>query len=232
MTIGRMKYFLQNKTGDEVDRIVSRLNKLMDGDVSGQMRQKGVDYKKNYGASILWLKQLAKEYVGDNALAERLWLREIRETMVLATIIANPDESFEPVVKGWMKSIVSDELAEQVGVNLLWRMNDVSDFCYSMLASEDERTNSASWIGLAVFLQRGGVLTSSEVSGYLDNIKNDGFSSKAAQRAKGRFLRMLCRSHKELIPEVEIVLGFFAGNKELAWLVEDVKTEITYLKNY
>ncbi len=226
-----MKYFLQNKTGDEVDRIVSRLNKFMDGDVSTQMRQKGVDYKKNYGASILWLKNLAKEYIGDNVLAERLWLREIRETMVLATIIANPDESFYSVVKEWMSNIVSDELAEQIGVNLLWRMDDVSEFCGSILTDEDERTNAAAWVGLAVFLQRGGVLNPSDVRNFLVKIRSDLFSSKASQRAKGRFLRMLCRSDKEFIPEVENLLTVFAENNELAWLVEDVKTEITYLNS-
>ncbi len=226
-----MKYFLQNTTGDEVDRIVSRLNKLMDGDVSGQMLQKGVDYKKNYGASIVWLKDLAKDYVGDNELAERLWLREIRETMVLATIVANPSKSFIPVVKDWIRNIVSDELAEQIGVNLLWRMNNIVEFCTNVITGEDERANAAAWIGMAVFLQRGGEISIEDVSPFLDKIKIDPFSSKGSMRAKGRFLRMLCRSNLELIPEVEDIMDFFAGKNEFAWLVEDVKTEITYLRS-
>ncbi len=211
-----MEYFLQNETGDEVDRIVARLNKLMDGDVSGQMKDKGVDYKLNYGASVLWLKNLAREYEGDNRLAERLWLREIRETMIIAT---------------WMNGIVSDELAEQIGMNLLWRIENVKDFSFRVLKNEKERQRAAVWIGLTVFMQRGEFLSKEDVAGFLLILKNDIFDSRLSQRAKGRFLRQLCRKDKRWISEVEDLLRDLSVNGNMSWLLEDVYTEITYLKS-
>ncbi len=226
-----MKYFLQNKTGDEVDRIVARLNKLMDGDISGQMRNKGVDYKLNYGASVLWLKNLANEYQGDNDLAERLWLREIRETMIIATLVARPDKDFIKKIDFWMKGLVSDELAEQIGVNLLWRMGNIIDYSFSILKEENERQHAAIWISLAVFMQRGGVLKKEEVLDFIRILKQDLYDSRLAQRAKGRFLRQLCRRDKYRIPEIEKLLVELSAYEKLSWLIQDVSTEIIYLKN-
>ncbi len=225
-----MEYFLQSKTGDEVDRIVARLNKLMDGDVSSQMKCKGVDYKMNYGASVLWLKNLAVEYAGDNVLAERLWLREIRETMIIATLVANPDDAFMSVLDFWMTGIVSDELAEQLGSNIIWRLPDINNFSLHVLKNQNDRQRAAVWIGLSVFMQRGSSLMSEDVLQYLRIIREDTYDSILSQRAKGRFLRQLCRRDNSRIPEVEELLCKLSVHSNLSWLIQDVKTELSFLK--
>ena len=110
-----MKVFLQDDISDRVDVIIKRLNKLMDGDVSSQMKQHGLQYQLNYGASILWLRQLSKEYAYSSQLANRLWFREIRETMILATLIAEEGEGIGEMIREWSVVLKQNEIAEQLG---------------------------------------------------------------------------------------------------------------------
>ena len=87
-----MKFFTYNETIDEqLKMILRRVRKLMNGEVAAQLQSAGLKYKKLFGVSLVHLRQLSQEYQPDNELAERLWHREIRETMILATMIADRD---------------------------------------------------------------------------------------------------------------------------------------------
>lgn len=227
-----MKFFLQNDTSVKVDQILGQLKKLMDGDVSCQMKQKGLEYKKNYGASIHWLRKMAEHYHGDNELADRLWYHEARETMILATVIAVPDDLFLSKIEEWSQIQTCNETAEQLGVNLLYRIPNLTQLAADWLYSASEWKRAAIWVGLATYIQKGGVLEERDVVFYIQLIKNnDGSSSKFMFRVQGRFLRQLCRMSDEYLYIIEGLMSLFRISKKNAWLVEDVQTEIDFLKD-
>lgn len=227
-----MKFFLQNDTSIKIDQILGQLKKLMDGDVSYQMKQKGLEYKKNYGASIFWLRRMAEHYSGDNELADRLWYREIRETMILATMIAVPDDLLLSKIEGWSQIQNCNETAEQLGANLLYRIPNLTQWATVWLSSTSEWKRAAIWVGLATYLQKGGVIDENKATYYILLIKgNNDSPGTFMQRAQGRFLRQLCRKSSKYLHDIEDLVVFFRVNERNAWLVEDVQTEIDFLKD-
>ncbi|TLX77719.1 DNA alkylation repair protein [Labilibacter sediminis] len=226
-----MKFFLQDDTSEKVEHILGELKKLMDGDVSFQMKQKGVAYQKNYGASILWLRKVAAKYKYDNKLADRLWHRQIRETMILATMIAEPAGEIKHKIEDWSKMDEVNEVAEHLGVNLLSRFSDLHGWAKDWLISDSEWKQAAIWAALAAFLQKGGDADKEQVEFYLKLLAESGqLEGMFMMRVRGRFLRQLCRKSNEKLKLVEELLTQYRQKAVCAWLVEDVQTEIDYLK--
>ena len=89
-----MKFFAFDAALDEQLKLVQRrIRKLMNGEIAAQLRAAGMDYAKLYGVSLVHLRQFSQELKPGKDLADRLWHRNIRETMILATMVA-PKEDF------------------------------------------------------------------------------------------------------------------------------------------
>ena len=78
---------------DIIKDIRKRCRMAMNGIVSTNMRQRGLDYKLNFGLSVQQIKDLAKRYQPDSELAETLWADNTRELKILATLLY-PTDSF------------------------------------------------------------------------------------------------------------------------------------------
>ncbi|SMO83677.1 DNA alkylation repair enzyme [Saccharicrinis carchari] len=226
-----MKFFLQDDISDKVDQIIKHLNKLMDGNVSAQMKDFGLEYKLNYGASLMWLRELSEKYGHNNQLANRLWHRQIRETMLMATFIADAPGISEERVEEWGESLQHNEIAEQMGVNLLWQLSFLEALALNWLSSDSKYKQSAIWAALAVFVQQGGIIEDAVLNKYLQAME-DSFQSTGAfaLRVQGRFLRSLCRKSSNYVSKIEQFIDKISERPNAAWLVEDVKTEIEFLK--
>lgn len=117
-----MKIFaFQENLDNQQKKILARIRQLMNGEVSEQLQAAGMNYKKAFGVSLVHLRQLAKDYQPDNQLAERLWFRDIRETMILATMVANAEDLTDEQLMEWAGQIINIEIAEQMAFNLLGR---------------------------------------------------------------------------------------------------------------
>jgi 3-methyladenine DNA glycosylase AlkD len=227
-----MRFFLQDNTSLQIDEILKSLNSYMDGDISHQMQQKGLTYKKNFGVSILWLRKLAKKYKGDNALAERLWHREIRETMIIATLIANPDKRLLSKINEWIPLITSSEIAEQLGSNLLWKIPDIYSRSIQWLKDPSSiKHQGATWVSLATYLQRNNKFTSEQITMLLSILKNS-FQTQSMflLRVQGRFLRQACRTSAQYLSLVEQLITELKQSFPSNILIEDVESEIIFLK--
>lgn len=104
---------------DIIKDIRKRCRMAMNGIVSTNMRQRGLDYKLNFGLSVQQIKDLAKRYQPDSKLAETLWADNTRELKILATLLY-PTDSFTKEKAGeWGVSIPNQEIREQICANLL-----------------------------------------------------------------------------------------------------------------
>jgi 3-methyladenine DNA glycosylase AlkD len=121
-----MKFFAYQEDLDrQQKKILSRIRQLMNGDTSHQLQISGMNYEKAFGVSLVHLRQLAKDFEPNNDLAERLWFRNIRETMILATMLAQPDALTDAQILEWAGQINNIELAEQVAFNLVGRRKNI-----------------------------------------------------------------------------------------------------------
>ena len=88
-----MKFLLTNpKIDQQIAEIKRKIRLSMNGITSESMESGGIVYKKNFGVAIPRLREIAREYNPDHDLAQRLWMLKIRETMILATLLEEPEK--------------------------------------------------------------------------------------------------------------------------------------------
>ena len=111
---------------------------MMDGAVAQSMRDKGVNYHLNWGATLPRLQQKAAELGKDYHLAIALWKENVRECKILATMVMPADEILPEVVDIWMEQTETVEIAEQAAMNLYQYLPYAPMKAYQWIASDKE----------------------------------------------------------------------------------------------
>jgi hypothetical protein len=114
-----MDFILDNpETGKDFQHLLHQIKLRKNGDVSNSMKRQGIEYKLNWGVSVVELRELARAYKPDHLLALKLWNKQWRETMILATLLDEPEKVTEEQMDFWTKSFENREIAEQASANL------------------------------------------------------------------------------------------------------------------
>jgi len=114
-----MEYLLDNPEAEQIfQEILARIKRLQNREVVNSMKKRGIEYNVNYGVSIPMLQLLASEYSRNHLLALKLWNKQWRETMIIATILEEPLEVTENQIDFWVRNFASIEIAEQAAMNL------------------------------------------------------------------------------------------------------------------
>ena len=121
-----------------VREIKQSFRQLMDGKTAQSMRDKGVEYKLNWGASIPMLRDMAAEIGKDYELAIELWKADVRECKILATMVMPADRMLPEVVDIWMEQTTSQEIAEQAAFNLYQYLPYAPAKAYQWIAFDKE----------------------------------------------------------------------------------------------
>lgn len=106
------------KVESQFRMILKQLNQAKNGVVADSLTARGLKYKMNLGANIVTLRKLAEKYERNHLLALKLWNKGWRETMILATLLEEPNHMNEEQMDYWVKSFETTELAEQAVMNL------------------------------------------------------------------------------------------------------------------
>ena len=122
----------------QVKEIKQSFRQMMDGSVAKSMRDKGVDYKLNWGATLPRLKAKAAELGKNYDLAIALWKENVRECKILATMMMPADQVLPEVIDIWMEQTDTQEIAEQAAYNLYQYLPYAPEKAYSWMASEKE----------------------------------------------------------------------------------------------
>ena len=136
---------------DVIKEIKQSFRQMMDGSVASvaqSMRDKGLNYHLNWGATLPRLKAKAEEIkamfnvsclmfnVYDLAIA--LWKENIRECKILATMLMPPERMLPEVCDIWMEQMPSQEIAEQAAFNLWQYLPYAPEKAYQWIASDQE----------------------------------------------------------------------------------------------
>ena len=130
----------------QIKEIKQSFRQMMDGMVAASMRQKGVQYKLNWGATLPRLKAMADEMINGQCsmvndrydLAIALWKENVRECKILATMLMPADKMLPEVVDIWMEQTDCQEIAEQATFNLYQYLPYAPEKAYTWMASEKE----------------------------------------------------------------------------------------------
>ncbi len=126
---------------DKVRQIKRSFRLFMNGDASRSMREKGLEYKLNWGISLVQLKQMSKEYGKDFELAKRLFDDNVRECKILATLVLPVELMDRTLADEWLGKINTGEMAEICVMNVFSKL----PFAVEM---------ACDWIGSAESLHR------------------------------------------------------------------------------
>ena len=122
--------------GQMVKEIKQSFRQMMDGAVAKSMRDKGVDYRLNWGATLPRLRAKADELGPNYDLAIALFKENVRECKILATMMMPPNEVLPEVIDIWMEQITTQEIAEQAAFNLFQYLPYAPEKAYTWMASE------------------------------------------------------------------------------------------------
>jgi len=135
---------------EDISLIIKELKQsfrqMMDGAVAQSMRDKGLNYHLNWGATLPRLKAKADELVNSQQLtansqydlAIALWKENIRECKILATMLMPPEKMLPEVCDIWMEQMPSQEIAEQAAFNLWQYLPYAPEKAYQWIACDQE----------------------------------------------------------------------------------------------
>lgn len=128
-------------TKEEIESKIKELKRgfrlVMNGPASQSMREKGLDYRLNWGVPFIQLKQMAADLPHDYDFAIALWKEDIRECKILATLLMPHDKMPEEVAEIWMEQTNSQEMAEMQAFNLYQYVSYEPKLAYRWMALDD-----------------------------------------------------------------------------------------------
>lgn len=162
----------------QVKDIKQSFRQMMDGAIAKSMRDKGADYKLNWGATIPRLRQMADEIRSASTLHETtlyslsiaLWKEDVRECKILATMLMPADEMLPEVVDIWMEQIPSQEVAEQVSFNVWQHLPYAPEKAYQWLASGREYDQLCGFLVLTRLFMNGQEPNERGINEYIDQM--------------------------------------------------------------
>ena len=198
---------------ERVQEIKRSFRQLMDGATSASMRNKGLDYKLNWGASLVMLRNEAKEIGQDYQLAIELWKEDIRECKILATLLMPPAEMLPEVAELWMEQTPNVEIAEQAAFNLYQHMASAPDLAYKWLASERELDQLCGYHILSRLFMQGQSPNERGINEFVDQaiaaISSENISLKKAAMQSLQHFAKLSLMHERIVKSATRNLDIF-----------------------
>jgi 3-methyladenine DNA glycosylase AlkD len=129
---------VKEDTNEKLKQIKQSFRLMMNGPTSQSMREKGLEYKINWGVPFIQLRQMASETQKDYDLAIALWKEDIRECKILATLLMPADAMPKEVAEIWMEQTHSQEMAEMQAFNLYQYVPFGPELAFRWMASDQD----------------------------------------------------------------------------------------------
>jgi len=225
-----MKYYIPNpKIVSQITEIRLKIRLSMNGIVSEQMSANGIIYKKNFGVSITRLKEIAKTYIPNHDLAQRLWELKIRETMILATLLEPTQEFSSENALNWISDFNNIEMVEQSCMNLFCKMQNANILCLKCVQSPDIWQKITGFV-LAARISK--ELTSSEIHSILEmSIQISETDNFHLYKAVALCLSRFCRKDKNTAMSILNEIKAFEQSSKIGqqFIMTEVNQEILFL---
>jgi len=228
-----MKVFIPNEELDlKIKKLIRSFRKQMDGEVSDQMKLRGIDYRLNFGINLVYLREKAKTLPQDIDFADRLWHRGIRETMILATLTAPRMEMPKEMAVEWASMVDNCELVEQTALNLFCKLPYAEELVLEWIKSD------APYMRALGYYTSGWMFRFNDVSSGLKQAALEAAGKETGEddvfclyRGMTHFMRQMLRVEPEDKKECEMLVGLYERkrNKNLSWVAAELKNELEFM---
>lgn len=221
------------ETQETIREIKKQFRLFMNGVVSQSMREKGLDYKLNFGIELPRLKEIAAKFEKNHDVAQALWKENIRECKILAGLL-QPVETFYPEIADiWVEDMHYPEIAELTCMNLFCHLPYASEKVFQWIADEGEYFQFCGYMLMARLLMVGNELNERAENEFLDQSLTDLHSkSGMVVRAVTTALRKYAYQCPEQAKKLEKIIRPLAGSDkmEIVALVEEMRIEVETLR--
>ena len=203
----------------------------MNGMVSQSMREKGMEYKLNFGIEYPRIKEIAAGYEPDHELAQALWKENIRECKILAGLLQPADTFYQEIADIWIEGMDYPELAEYTVMNLFQRLPYASEVVFRWMADEREMFQLCGFLLMARLLMKGEKLNERAEAEFLDQactaVEVD---CGPVQKAASVALRKYAHQSRDNKRTVSKQLGIWAKSEKPAVraLAEEIKADLEF----
>lgn len=203
----------------------------MNGMVSHSMREKGMEYKLNFGIEYPRIKEIAAGYEPDHELAQALWKENIRECKILAGLLQPADTFYQEIADIWIEGMDYPELAEYTVMNLFQRLPYASEVVFRWMADEREMFQLCGFLLMARLLMKGEKLNERAEAEFLDQactaVEGD---CGPVQKAASVALRKYAHQSRDNKRTVSKQLGIWAKSEKPAVraLAEEIKADLEF----
>ncbi len=159
---------MNETTKRQIQDIKQSFRIMMDGATAASMREKGLKYKLNWGATLPRLREKADEIGMDYELAIGLWKENVRECKILATMIMPPKRMLPEVADIWMEQTPTVEIAEQAAFNLYQHLDYAADKAFQWLASSDDLPQICGFHVLSRLFMKGNEPNERDINEFVD----------------------------------------------------------------
>lgn len=133
----------------EYEKVIKKLKSLSSPEAIIGMARYGITPENTYGASIPNLRKIAKEIGISHKLAQQLWITDIRETRILASMIDDLDMVTEAQMENWVNEFNYWEICDQCCMNLFEKTKFAYKKAVEWSAREKEFIKRAGFVLMA-----------------------------------------------------------------------------------
>lgn len=191
---------MEQQVKDKVKTIKQSFRLHMNGVVFHSMKNKGLDYKLNWGVGLPQLKEMAADYGKNHALASELWKENVRECKILATLIMPHEQMTEQEAMAWIDEMPTIEMAEIASMNLFQHLSCAKSVAWNCIEGEKETEQLIGYHILSAMFRRRVSMGNEDVDIYIKRaavaFRNGGY---ALRHAVMNSLVILC----DVMPERE-----------------------------
>ena len=226
-----MLFIMDNNIHETIKDIKSKFRLFMNGMVSQSMREKGMEYRQNFGIEYPRIKEIAAGYEPDHELAQALWKENIRECKILAGLLQPADTFYQEIADIWIEGMDYPELAEYTVMNLFQRLPYASEVVFRWMADEREMFQLCGFLLMARLLMKGEKLNERAEAEFLDQactaVEGD---CGPVQKAASVALRKYAHQSRDNKRTVSKQLGIWAKSEKPAVraLAEDIKADLEF----
>mgnify|MGYP000590442798 CR=1 FL=1 len=216
---------------ETLKEIKSKFRLYMNGMISQSMRDKGMDYKLNFGIEYPRIKEIAAEYEPNHDLAQALWKENIRECKIMAGLLQPVDSFYQDIAEIWIEDIHYPELAEYTVMNLFQHLPYASEVIFPWMADEREYFQVCGFLLTARLIMQGLQLDDRAEAEFFDQAFT-GLESDSLQvrKAAATALRKYGTRSKNNWKKISRPLGLLckSDKPDVCALADEIKNEIEY----
>ena len=218
---------------EQIREIKKQFRLFMNGIVSQSMREKGLEYKVNFGIELPRLKEIAAKFEKNHDVAQALWKENIRECKILAGLLQPLDTFYPEIADIWVEDMHYPEIAELTCMNLFQHLPYASEKAFQWIADEGEYFQYCGYMMLARLLMQGNEMNERAENELIDQalaaLQSEGaMVCRGASTALRRYASQCPENAKKLLKILRPLED--SGKSSLISLVEDIKLEAESLR--